>query len=134
MLDLSGENNLARLLVDDGQPGLLRSRINLEPRVGRLDIFDRSLEDDGEGGFPEDRGLALFEQPTGSHRIGGSQRPFLRVDHCNCVQDIFLSEPDRSGNVSLDNDVRAYEPSALAITQPLFNAQATVATDWLAHP
>ncbi len=57
MFNFGGEDDFARFLIDDGDPGRLRAGIYFESKVRRPDVGSLSLQDDGErrgtkhGGF-----------------------------------------------------------------------------------
>ncbi len=74
MFYFCGEDDLARFLIDDGDPGRLRAGVYFESKIGRLNVRCFSLQDNGEGVEPKDCRLSLFQQQSGAAGRGRRQR------------------------------------------------------------
>ena len=82
MLDLGGEDDVAGLLLNDGNTSHLRSRVNLDTVLVNDRFLKRSiLEDDGEREAPEDSRAAFAEQFPGPRRMARIQWFPVLVQH-----------------------------------------------------
>jgi hypothetical protein len=80
MEEFCGKENFATGIIDQGQPGRLAARIDLESQRPHLWLLDGHLEDQGERISPRHGCLARCQQQACISRMNGIERLVVLID------------------------------------------------------